>query len=70
MDWEKIKETTQLKIQKNKIKENLKLVLHHYNKGDLITMWKPGVILHTLALPWEGLYKVLKHYVNGLITTE
>ena len=33
-------------------------------------MWKPGVILHTLALPWEGLYKVLKHYVNNLITTE
>lgn len=39
-------------------------------KRDLITLRKPGSILHSLVLPQWGLYKVLKYHENGFITTE
>ena len=36
----------------------------------MITLKKHGSILHTLALPQRGSYKVRKHHKNGFITTE
>ena len=41
-----------------------------YDKGDMITLRKPGAILRTLALPQQGPYKVLKHHENGSIKIE
>ena len=41
-----------------------------YDKGDMITLRKPGAILRTLALPQQGPYKVLKHHENGSIKVE
>ena len=39
-----------------------------YDKGDMVTLRKPGATLRTLALPQRGSYKVLKHYhENGSI---
>ena len=36
----------------------------------MITLRKPGAILHTLALPQQGPYKVIKHHENGSIKLE
>ena len=33
----------------------------------MTTLRKPGAILCTLALPRQGLYKVIKHHENGSI---
>ena len=41
--------------------------LHIYDKGDMVTLRKPGSIFRTLVLPQQGPYKVLKHHVNGSI---
>ena len=51
IDWEKIQQRKLLKIQQSNIRENLERILHNYSKGDMITLRKPGAILHTLALP-------------------
>ena len=50
--------------------ENLKRILHIYDKGGMITFRKPGAILPTLALPRRGPYKVIKHHENGSIKIE
>ena len=70
IDWEKICQRKQLKIQQSNIRENSKRILHTYEKGDMITLRKPGAILCTLVLPRRGLYKVLKHHKNGSIKIE
>ena len=67
---EKIRQQKQLKIQQSNICENSKRILHIYDKGDMITLRKPGAILCTLALPRRGPYKVLKHHENGSIKIE
>ena len=67
IDWEKICQRKQLKIQQSNIRENSKRILHTYKKGDMITLRKPGAILCTLALPRRGPYKVIKHHENGSI---
>ena len=36
----------------------------------MISLRKPRAILHTLELPQQGPYKVVKHHENGSITTE
>ena len=48
------------------MQKNSKRVPHTYGKGDFITLKKLG-ILHKLAIPWEGPYKVMKHNNNGSI---
>ena len=70
IDWEKIRQRKQLKIQQSNIRENSKRILHTYEKGDMITLRKPGAILRTLALPRRGPYKVIKHHENGSIKIE
>ena len=45
-------------------------IFHIYDKGEMITLRKPGAILCTLALPQRGPYKVLKHYENDTIKIE
>ena len=70
IDWEKIRQRKQLKIQQSKIRENSKRSLHLYDKGDMITLRKPGAIRCTLVLPKQGPYKVIKHYENGSIKME
>ena len=65
------RERKPLKIQQSNIcKNSNKRILHKYKKGYLITLRKLGVILPVLAILQQGPYKVLKHYVNGSITTE
>ena len=49
IDWEKIQQRKQLKIQQSNICGNSKRILHKYKEGDLITLRKPGAILRTLA---------------------
>ena len=70
IDWEKIFQRKQLKIQQSNIRENSKIILHIYEKGDMITLRKPGAILRTLTLPRLGPYKVIKHHENGSIKIE
>ena len=69
IDWNEIRNNKQTKINKNNIRENSKRVPHIYQKGDLITLKKPG-ILRKLAMPREGPYKVIKHNNNGSILIE
>ena len=69
IDWNSLKERKQERIRKNNIRENSKRVPHTYEKGDLVTLKKPG-ILRTLAIPRKGPYKVIKHHSNGSITIE
>ena len=70
IDWEKIQQRKQLKIQQSNICENSKRILHKYSTGDVITLRKPGAILCTLALPRRGPYTVIKHHDNGSIKLE
>ena len=70
IDWEKIQQKKQLEIQQSNICENSKRIFYKYNKGDMITLRKPGAILCKLALPRQGPYKVLKHHDNGSIKLE
>ena len=67
INWEKIRQRKQLKIQQSNIREKSKRILHTYKKGNMITLRKPGAIFRTLALPRRGPYKVLKHHENGSI---
>ena len=70
IDWEKICQKQQLKIQQSNIRENSKRILHTYEKGDMITLRKPGAILRTLLLPRRDPYKILKYHENGSIKIE
>ena len=65
--WEKMQERKQLRIQQSNICEKSKRILHKYSEGDMITLRNPGAILHTLALPQRGPYKVINHHGNGSI---
>ena len=67
IDWEKIRQRKQLKIQQSNIRKNSKRILQIYDKGDMITFRKQGAILCTLALPRRGPYKFLKHHENGVV---
>ena len=69
VDWEAIKNNKQIEISKKNIEENSSRVSHNYQKGELITLKKPG-ILQKLAIPREGPYKVVKHNNNGSILIE
>ena len=69
IDWEQIQERKKQEIQQSIICENSKRILHKYKKGELITLRKPGAIIHSLELLQQSPYKVVKHHVNGCITT-
>ena len=69
IDWTAIKENKQIKINKNNDRENSKRVPHIYQRGDYITLKKPG-ILRKLAISREGPYKVVRHNNNGSILIE
>ena len=47
----------------------MKRVAHTYNKGDYITLKKPGII-RKMSIPRNGPYKVVKHNNNGSILIE
>ena len=67
IDWDSIKERKQKAICKSNERENSKRIHRQYEKGDWITIQKPG-ILRKLSIPRLGPYKVLKHHTNSDIT--
>jgi hypothetical protein len=69
VDSEAIRNNKQTKINKNNIRENSSRVPHNYQKGELITLKKPG-IPQKLAIPRKGPYKVVEHNNNGSILIE
>ena len=56
-------------IRKSNERENSKRIHLQYEKGDWITIQKPG-ILRKLSVPRLGPYKVLKHHTNVDISNE
>ena len=69
IDWNSIKERKQKAIRNSNERENSKRIHLQYEKGDWITIQKPG-ILRKLSVLRLGPYKVLKHHTNGDITYE
>ena len=69
IDWDAIWERKKKAIEKNNKQENTKQINHTFQKGDWILIKKPGII-HKLAVPGLGPYKVIKHHNNGTITYE
>ena len=56
-------------ICKSNERENSKQIHFQYQRGEYITLQKPG-ILRKLSVPRLGPYKVVKHHTNGDITNE
>ena len=69
LDWKSIQERKQKAIAKSNRRENSKRVDYKYQKGDWITIRKPG-ILRKLSVPKAGPYKVVKHNTNGTLAYE
>ena len=69
VDWNAINEKKQLSVNKSNTRENSNCIPHTYQKGDYITLKKPG-ILRKVAIPREGPYKVMKHNNNESILIE
>ena len=46
--------------------ENTKRLLHKYNEGNQVLLYKPG-IPHKLSTPKEGPYVILKVHTNGTV---
>ena len=69
VDWEAVKERKQKAIAKSNSRENSKRLDYKYQKGDWITIKKPG-ILRKLTVPKLGPFKVVKHNDNGTLTYE
>ena len=67
IDWEALKARKQKAIAKSNKRENSKRKDYKYQKGDWITIKKPG-ILRKLTAPKSGPYKVVKHHGNGTLT--
>ena len=69
INWEKIREKKQKRIDKNNMRENAKRIPHVYQPGDLVTIKRPGII-PKLALPRMGPYKVVRVHTNGTVTVQ
>ena len=69
VDWEKIRERKQRAIAKSNLRENAKRIYHTYQKGDWITVKRPGII-RKLSIPREGPFQVIKHHNNGTVSYE
>ena len=69
VDWEKIRERKQRAIAKSNLRENAKRIDHTYQKGDWITVKRPGII-RKLSIPREGPFQVIKHHNNGTVSYE
>ena len=70
IDWEKIRERKQKRIDQSNARENSKRIAHKYAAGDLVTVKRPGII-PKLALPRMGPYKVIRHHEeNGTVTIQ
>ena len=69
VDWEAVKERKQKSIAKSNSRENSKRLDHKHQKGDWITIRKPGM-LRKLTVPKLGPFKVVKHDTNGTLTCE
>ena len=69
IDWIAIKERKLKGICKSNERENSKQIHFQYQRGEYITLQKPG-ILRKLSVSQLGPYKVLKHHANGGITYE
>ena len=67
INWGSIKSKTQEAIYKSNERENLKRIHFQYEKGELTTEQKPG-ILRELSVPRPGPYEVLKYHTNSDIT--
>ena len=69
VDWEKIRERKQRAIAKSNLRENAKRTDHTCQKGDWITVKRPGII-RKLSIPREGPFQVIKHHNNGTVSYE
>ena len=69
VDWEEIRKRKQKAIAKSDQRENSKRTDHKHEKGDWITVKRPGTI-RKLSVPKEGPFQVVKHHDNGTITFE
>ena len=68
-DWEKVRQRKQKAIARSNRRENAKRIEHTYQKGDWITVKRPGII-RKLCVPKEGPFQVIKHHDNGAATFE
>ena len=69
VDWDKIKENKQKRIDKNNTRENAKQLNHSYSPGDLVTLERTGII-PKLSLPRMGPYAVVQAHENGTVTIQ
>jgi hypothetical protein len=69
VDWNKIKQNKQRRINLNNQRENNKRINHAYAPGDLVTLEKTG-ILPKLSLPRLGPYTIVHAHENGTVTIQ
>ena len=69
IDWKEIQDRKQKAIAKSNQRENAKRIDIKYEKGDWITVKRPGII-RKLCVPKEGPFQVIKHHSNGTVTYE
>ena len=69
VDWDRIKQQKQRRIDKSNERENNKRIPHVYEPGDLVTLERGGII-PKLSFPRQGPYRVVQAYENGTVTIQ
>lgn len=69
VDWSKIQQSKQNRINRNNARENAKRISHDYAPGDLVTLERTGII-PKLSLPRMGPYTVVQAHENGTVTIQ
>ena len=69
VDWNRIKQQKQRRIDKSNGRENNKRIPHVYEPGDLVTLERGGII-PKLSFPRQGPYRVVQAYENGTVTIQ
>lgn len=69
VDWTRIHQQKQKRIDESNRRENANRIDHTYNVGDKVLLTKPG-LLNKASSPRTGPYEVLYVHDNGTVTIE
>ena len=69
VDWERIKQKKQRRIDKSNNRGNKKRIDHVYQENDLVTLER-GRIIPKLSFPRRGPYCVVQAHDNGTVTIQ
>jgi hypothetical protein len=68
-NWDRINNSKQKLISSSNKRENIDIIKHNYNVGDLILLQKPSLV-RKLSAPNEGPYTILEVGTNGTVNIQ